>query len=111
VLLSRRKGKETIRRMLRKRINPNHPVFGEGYRMLNDDDTLEEGDETHTVSCLLSLNGGRWVSVIPEWKEDIGKTIGEILGPNSLDADSNERIFRRKDLLRAHFYFNDFIGD
>jgi hypothetical protein len=92
--------------MLRKQINPNHIVFGEGYRMLNDDDTLEEGDQTACISSLLSFNGDKWVSVIPEWKDEIGKTIGEILGPNSLDADAGERVFRRKTSLGLIFRYN-----
>lgn len=56
----------------RHEINPNHPIFGKGWRMVRDDEPL------------------------PEWKNEIGMLVGDILGPNSLDANAAERIFRRR---------------
>lgn len=81
---------------LRYMLNRGHPVVGEGYRLLTDGDRLQPGDQTACVSCLLRPAGDRWVSVMPDWEADIGKTVGDILGPDSPDADANERVFRRK---------------
>lgn len=80
----------------RKLISTTHPVFGEGYRALDDADTLQSGDQTACVSRLLSFRGDQWVTVDETWKNDLGKTVGQILGPGSPDADAGERVFRRK---------------
>ena len=83
---------------LKDRLSDLHPVVGDDYHLLTGDQTLKETDETACVSCLLSIEsvGGEWVSVIPMWKDDIGKKISEILNPDSEDADWTERVFRRK---------------
>jgi hypothetical protein len=79
---------------LRHQISSNHPVFG-GHRKLEDNDTLQEFDETACVSCLLSLDGDRWVSVLPEWQDRLGKTIREVCD-DGMSADGWERVFRRQ---------------
>ncbi len=81
--------------MLRRKLSRKHPVIGEGYRLLQDDDVLEAGDQTARVSCLISYEGEPWISVLPQWNDDFGKTIRAVCedGP---DADGWERVFRRK---------------
>lgn len=80
--------------MLRHEISPNHAIVGDGYRLLNDDDVLQPADQTACVSTLLS-GRERWISVLPSWKDDCGKTIKEICD-DSGDMDGHERLFRRK---------------
>lgn len=78
-----------------QKISPRHPVFGEGYRMLDDDDVLQEGDQTACVSMLLGYDGDRWVEVTAEdFPNDLGKTIGWYREESS-DADRWDRVFRR----------------
>ena len=73
----------------------NHAVF-EGHQKLEDHDTLQPGDQTAVVSCLFSTQAyDGWHDVLPEWAEDIGKTIEEICSPDSPDVDAWERVFRR----------------
>jgi hypothetical protein len=81
--------------VLRDQINSRHPVFGDSCRKVKDREKLESTDETACVSCLLSLEGDVWskLDANDPW---IGKTVGEVLGPNSDDADASERVFRRK---------------
>ena len=80
----------------RYQISTTHAVFGDGHRMLTDDDILQEGDETACVSSLLSVEYHEgWCSIIPEWSSSIGKPISEIINEHSLDADHAERLFRR----------------
>ena len=71
-------------------INPEHPVIGEGYTLLNNNDILNLGDETNCISTLLSPNGNKWIKIN---KENIGKSITDCL---INDADARERIFRRR---------------
>jgi len=82
---------------LRNRICDRHPAitFDGRYRLLKDAERLRDTDETVCVSTLLSLAGDKWSSVMPEWKDDIDKKVAEILGPDSDDADAQERLFRR----------------
>jgi len=59
---------------IRYRIPKTHAIFGDGYRMLTDDDVLQDGDETGCMSTLLSIDcPEKWVSVMPEWADDIGR--------------------------------------
>lgn len=83
---------------LRDRISMSHPVIGDNYRLLQDHDTLQPGDQTACVSTIMQYQATHrdWVSVMPSWESDIGKRIDEILNPNSQDADWTERLFRRK---------------
>lgn len=83
--------------MLRKRINPTHPIIGHGYRLLEDWERLALDDETACVTSLLSLQGDTWRPVL-SWVGNIycNMTVGEILGPDSPDADKDERLFRRR---------------
>ncbi len=76
--------------MLRNEINANHPVFGDGYRKLEDHETIEQGDQTACVSCLLSPEGDTWVEI----PEIVGMTVLDSLAD---DADAEERVFRRKE--------------
>ena len=81
----------------RYKVPATHAIFGDGYRMLNDDDVLEAGDETGCVSTLLSLEySERWVSVMPSWADAIGKPIIAIINMDSPDADCADRLFRRR---------------
>lgn len=80
---------------LRKQINPSHPVFGDGYRMLEDNDIIIFGDQTACVSCLLSMNGDRWIIINEHWGNIIGKTVKYACEETS-DVDGNERVFRRR---------------
>ncbi len=75
---------------MRNRIAPSHPVFGDGYRKLNDDEVLQPGDETACVSILLSLAGDKWVAA--DWAD--GKTT--VLESLAEDGDGEERVYRRK---------------
>jgi len=82
---------------IRYRIPKTHAIFGDGYRMLTDDDVLQDGDETGCMSTLLSIDcPEKWVSVMPEWADDIGKPISAIINMDSPDADRSERLFRRR---------------
>lgn len=82
----------------RKRINPDHIVItGDYWRLLKDNEILTENAQTALVSQLLSLDGAKWISVMPTWEQDIGKTVGEILGENSPDIDATDRLFRTPD--------------
>ena len=75
-------------------ISPSHPVIGAPfYRKLEDDDILQESDETACVSCLLSESGEYWRSIMPDWTDCVGISVASALDK---DADSRERIFRRK---------------
>jgi hypothetical protein len=75
-------------------ISPSHPVIGAPfYRKLEDDDILQESDETACVSCLLSESGEYWRSIMPDWADCVGTSVASALDK---DADSRERIFRRK---------------
>jgi hypothetical protein len=84
---------------LRKRLNPKHPVVGEGYRLLEDCEALRPGDQTACVSCLINPEADQleWVG-IGGWADAVKMQtpIGVLLGPNSDDADARERVFRRK---------------
>ena len=86
---------------LRHRISQNHlAITGTDgwWRLLGDDESLKAGDQTVCLSEILSLNGGQWRPVDREWADDIasGRIVGEILGPDSQDADRVERLFRRR---------------
>jgi hypothetical protein len=79
---------------LRNRISPRHPVFG-GCKKLADHDCLLPADETARVSMLLTLEGDRWIPVLPGWSDRLGMTIGSICDDFE-DADGDDRVFRRK---------------
>ena len=84
---------------VRHQLSKNHPVIGEGYRLLQDADLLEADDQTNCVSTLLSLERFQpWRLVMPEWKKDLGKSIKEVC-ENTEDADGAERVFRRRIVL------------
>ena len=88
-----------MRTHLKDVIDLNHSVIREGgrYRLLKGNDILLPNDETGCVSYLLSIRPTQgWVSVMPEWTDDIGKRIDEILNKDSNDADWPERLFRRR---------------
>ena len=81
---------------LSQKISDNHPVFGDEYRKLDDDDIISLNDQTACVSCLLSLSGDKWVDVTEKWFSDgIGKTVAWYRN-NSIDGDRSERVFRRR---------------
>lgn len=61
------------------------------YRLLKNEDILKEGDETVCLSALKTCQDA-WHRVTV----GIGKSIGEITGPDFMDMDTNDRIFRRK---------------
>lgn len=90
----------------RHNIAPEHPAitFGDKYRLLRDDEHLKQGDETNCVSTLLSISPLPWVVIDKEWGNEISsmQPISQILGPDSLDADKNERLFRRKIMSELH---------
>lgn len=101
--------------MNRHKMHPSHPVF-DGYRKLNDDDILEPGDEVASVSSLLLPDSprlgpayGLWASVMPDWEDDVGKTIEEICSKESADADAWDRVFRRP-IPRKVIMINDSNG-
>jgi hypothetical protein len=82
--------------MLRHRLSPEHPVVGDGWRLLKDDDVLLEGDQTACVSMLTSLAPfERWKTIDESFSDGIGKPIGVYLD-NGTDADARERVFRRR---------------
>ena len=78
---------------LRHQISEFHPIFGDGWRMVKDWETIEPGDESACVSTMLSLEGGEWCYVEDSWGV-IGKTV-EWACNESGDANGHERIFRR----------------
>lgn len=80
---------------LRHRLSDSHPAL-QGWKKLSDDDLLQDGDETSTVSTLLSLRGDRWYPVLPEWADCIGKTVRHAC-EETADADGHERVFRRQE--------------
>ena len=80
---------------LRHDLNAQHPVFGEGWRKLADNEALQKGDQSACVSMLLSLSGGRWRDVEREFPESVGKTVREACDGGH-DLDGHERVFRRR---------------
>ncbi len=89
----------SIRPMTQNRHNvpDDHTIIGTGYRLLQDDDILQEGDETGLISCLLSFDYYLpWQKISSEdWGEDLGKNIKWICEETG-DIDREDRIFRRK---------------
>lgn len=83
---------------LRLRISRSHPIVGEYYRLLDDHEYVQIGDETATVSTMLSLSGDSWGSVT---ENELGHTVGQLCGPNSEDADAHDRIYRRLTGVRS----------
>ena len=79
---------------LRKQISEYHPIFGDGWRMLTDNDIILPGDESACVSTMLSLDGAEWIIVDEMW-ECFGRTV-EWYCNESSDGDRDERIFRRR---------------
>ena len=80
---------------LRKRIGRDHPIIGRGWRLLEDDEVIREGDETERVSLLLSLDAAQdWIPVerSPDW---IGVSVRRACYEIG-DCDGTERLFRRR---------------
>lgn len=78
---------------LRHAVPANHPIVGDGYRLLADDEVVQPGDQTGCVSCLLSLSSSQY------WREVNDDFIGSSVGHNCTyteDADGSERLFRRR---------------
>lgn len=73
-------------------IPANHPIIGNFYRKLTDDEVLQIGDETACVSTLFSkIHTEGWRSINNSGM--VGKTVAESYEE---DADAQERIYRRK---------------
>lgn len=72
-----------------------------GYRILDDDDVIQEGDETTCASLLLSTMFGedwhRMSRKSEDWRDMIGRTVRDMNDPKHNDEmDVTERLFRRK---------------
>jgi hypothetical protein len=84
-------------RSLRDLLTDDHPVVGEGYRLLKDHEVLQEGDQSGHVSCLVSLTAWtNWADIHEgphAWSEGtLGSTVGDVI---KNDFDGHERVFRR----------------
>lgn len=74
--------------MIRNQISEHHHVIGRDFRLVKDDEVLEQGDQTAIVSELLSLEGGMWSRVL---SPDFGKKVIDWL-----EGDSERLVRRRK---------------
>lgn len=78
----------------RKRLPAGHAVVGgPAYRLLDDTDLLQIGDETCCLSTLLS-GRERWHELGPDFADDLGKPVGRFDATHA-DMDGWERQFRR----------------
>ena len=80
---------------LRTQLNPQHPVVGEGYRLLAGNETLTGSDSTARVSLLLSLDGEGWSTLYATYPEAVGWTV-DMVCTDLGDMDGRERVFRRR---------------
>lgn len=80
----------------RHKLSDRHPVIGDGWFLLDDNDVLQDGDQTAYVSELLSYRGGFWANTdSEEWDGCRGKSV-RYACEESGDADGHERVFRRR---------------
>ena len=78
---------------LRKKISDRHAIFGDGHFVLKDDEVVQEGDQTGTLSTLLSISYHEgWRTVTEDFT---GKTVRELCEEDG-DMDGDERVFRRR---------------
>lgn len=76
----------------KEKLRATHPVVGEGWRLVGDEETLQAGDQTARVSLLLSEEYfEQWLPV--EKHDAVGKTMAEYL---KNDGDAAERVVRRR---------------
>jgi hypothetical protein len=82
--------------MNRKDVPAGHAIFGDGYRKLEDDDTLQAGDQTACASMLFTVEfREHWIDVVPDWNDVLGETIRAVCDDHG-DIDGPDRLFRRK---------------
>jgi hypothetical protein len=71
-----------------------------GYRILDDDDVLQPGDETVCGSMILSQFYEGWHEMGPDdedWREFFGRTVRDMNDrKHNNEMDTEERMFRRK---------------
>ena len=76
---------------LRKLIPRCHPIYGDTFMSLSDDDVVQEGDHTGTASTLLSLEGDAWLPVPDSM---VGLRVHDLCEHEG-DVDGGERLLRR----------------
>jgi hypothetical protein len=68
-----------------------------GYRVLDDDDVIQRGDETVCGSTLWSGNEDWQVMDDDYFGNDFGRTVADMNNPKvNKEMDAEERLFRRK---------------
>ncbi len=78
----------------RHRVPAGHIIIGDGYRLLDDDEVIEEGDEEALLSCLLSLDYHLgWRAVCPH---AVGQTVAKECTWDAPNIDAWDRLFRRR---------------
>lgn len=72
----------------RYKLHHRHPVIGENFKLLVDNDAVIFGDETATIDDLLSLDSRSW------WVPVSDKLIYQVVG--ELGRQEPNRVFRRR---------------